>query len=392
MSSLAGSGGGLLSKLAKLDAYPKLNEDFSTKTMSGGVITIASSVVMLLLFISEVRIFTALQTTHELVVDTSRGETITINVDVTFPRMPCAWLSLDTMDISGDLHLDVDHDVYKQRLDAKGNPIREAQKHDVHSTKHTAPPVNPNVTCASCYGAEEVAGQCCNTCDEVRAAYRKKGWALTTVDHIEQCKHDEYMDSIKEQVGEGCKIWGRLEVNKVAGNFHFAPGRSYQQGNMHVHDVAPFGDAKMDFSHTINSLSFGTSYPGMRNPLDNVKAKQPQRGDDVTGMFQYFLKVVPTSYTTLTSSKPLSTNQFSVTENFREGQGGPGRMLPGVFFFYDLSPIKVQIVEKKSSFMHFLTSVCAIVGGVFTISGILDAGVYQGERLVKKKMQLGKFS
>ena len=28
-------------------------------------------------------------------------------VDMTFPYMPCSWLSLDTMDISGDLHLDV---------------------------------------------------------------------------------------------------------------------------------------------------------------------------------------------------------------------------------------------------------------------------------------------
>ncbi len=26
---------------------------------------------------------------------------------MTFPYMPCSWLSLDTMDISGDLHLDV---------------------------------------------------------------------------------------------------------------------------------------------------------------------------------------------------------------------------------------------------------------------------------------------
>ena len=31
----------------------------------------------------------------------------TRQVDVTFPYMPCAWISLDVMDISGDLHLDV---------------------------------------------------------------------------------------------------------------------------------------------------------------------------------------------------------------------------------------------------------------------------------------------
>jgi hypothetical protein len=38
-----------------------------------------------------------------------------------------------------------------------------------------------------------------------------------------------------------------------------------------------------------------------------------------------------------------------------------------VFFFYDLSPIMVRYVEQRKSFLHFLTSVCAVVGGVFTV-------------------------
>lgn len=44
---------GMLSKLKNLDAYPKVNEDFFTRTYSGGVITVVSSLVMLCLFISE---------------------------------------------------------------------------------------------------------------------------------------------------------------------------------------------------------------------------------------------------------------------------------------------------------------------------------------------------
>ena len=59
---------------------------------------------------------------------------------------------------------------------------------------------------------------------------------------------------------------------------------------------------------------------------------------------------------------------------------------------YDLSPIKVVIVEQRSSFLHFLTNVCAIVGGVFTVSGIVDAVWYTGQKIVRKKMELGKFS
>ena len=36
-----------------------------------------------------------------------------------------------------------------------------------------------------------------------------------------------------------------------------------------------------------------------------------------------------------------SLPQFSVTEHFRSGESGRMQALPGVFFFYDLSPIKV---------------------------------------------------
>jgi hypothetical protein len=51
---------GLMSKLRNFDAYPKINEDFYSRTLSGGVITLASSIVMFLLFFSELRMLTTL--------------------------------------------------------------------------------------------------------------------------------------------------------------------------------------------------------------------------------------------------------------------------------------------------------------------------------------------
>lgn len=43
-------------------------------------------------------------------------------------------------------------------------------------------------------------------------------------------------------------------------------------------------------------------------------------------------------------NKTLASNQYSVTEHFRESAAGggmtPARTLPGLFVFYDLSPIK----------------------------------------------------
>jgi Endoplasmic reticulum vesicle transporter len=59
---------------------------------------------------------------------------------------------------------------------------------------------------------------------QVRKQYQKRGWALMNLVHISQCKDDTYLTSLKDQQGEGCHMWGTLDVNKVAGNFHFAPG------------------------------------------------------------------------------------------------------------------------------------------------------------------------
>ena len=39
------------------------------------------------------------------------------------------------------------------------------------------------------------------------------------------------------QSHEGCNLAGSFEVNKVSGNFHIAPGRSFAKNNMHVHDT-----------------------------------------------------------------------------------------------------------------------------------------------------------
>ena len=48
----------LAARIKSLDAYPKVNEDFHQRTLSGGVITLGSSLVMLALFLSELGMFT----------------------------------------------------------------------------------------------------------------------------------------------------------------------------------------------------------------------------------------------------------------------------------------------------------------------------------------------
>jgi endoplasmic reticulum-Golgi intermediate compartment protein 3 len=55
----------------------------------------------------------------------------------------------------------------------------------------------------------------CTTNVQVRSAYRRKGWAFGDPQQIEQCARESYSQKLREQVGEGCHMWGRLDVKKV---------------------------------------------------------------------------------------------------------------------------------------------------------------------------------
>lgn len=382
-------------RLRQFDAYPKTLEDFRVKTYGGAVVTIVSAVLMFSLFVSELNFYLTKEVQPELFVDTSRGQKLRINVDITFAHLPCGYLSIDAMDVSGEQQIDVDSSLLKQRLDSKGNPLTETPEETKLSS--TDPPkeedaskkqvLDPN-RCESCYGAETDENKCCNTCEEVREAYRKKGWAFKDADTIEQCKREGWSEKMQAQKSEGCRTFGYLEVNKVAGNFHFAPGKSFQQSHVHVHDLQAFGGQKFNISHHINHLSFGNDYPGIVNPLDGMH----EPAEQLQMMYKYFVKIVPTTYTSI-NRETLYTNQFSVTKHAqsaggRLGEGG----LPGVFFIYELSPMMVKYTEKQRSFMHFLTGVCAIVGGIFTVAGLIDAMIYHSSNVIQKKIDLGKAS
>jgi hypothetical protein len=136
------------------------------------------------------------------------------------------------------------------------------------------------------------------------------------------------------------------------------------------------------------------------------------------GMVMYYVKVVPTSYASV-KGELINTNQFSVTEHFRHtdtktGQGLPGidgtlcfalhrhaprhatecwhAVFAGVFFFYELSPIMVRFTEQRKSFGHFITQLCAILGGVFTVAGMIDRLVFSGLRHLEKKLSINKLT
>jgi endoplasmic reticulum-Golgi intermediate compartment protein 3 len=245
--------------------------------------------------------------------------------------------------------------------------------------------------CGECYGANPPPNAlkegCCNTCEDVRNAYAASSWAFGRGEGVEQCEREHYAERLDEQRREGCRIEGGLRVNKVVGNFHIAPGRSYSNGNMHVHDLKNYMETPVEgghvFTHIIHHLRFGPQLPENKakkyaakempwtnhhlNPLDGTQ----QETTDPAYNFMYFVKVVPTSYLPLgwesksrasarkgdednvvlgdygyTEGGSVETHQYSVTSHKRSLRGGDDSReghkeiqhaqggIPGVFFSY----------------------------------------------------------
>nr|XP_012223663.1 PREDICTED: endoplasmic reticulum-Golgi intermediate compartment protein 3 isoform X1 [Linepithema humile] len=383
--------------LRQLDVHPKVREeaDILVRTFSGAIVTIISTIIMGILFMSEVNYYLTPTMSEELFVDTSRGSKLRINLDIIVPTISCDLLSIDAMDTTGEQHLQIEHNIFKRRLDLNGKPMEDPQRTNVTDAKVVSKTTEKAVeigstteTCGDCYGAATELIKCCNTCEEVREAYRLKKWALPDPANVKQCQNDKSMEKIKHAFTQGCQIYGYMEVNRVGGSFHIAPGDSFSVNHVHAHDVQPYTSTHFNMTYKIRHLSFGLNIPGKTNPIDDttVVAKEGAM------MFYHYIKIVPTTYVRADGST-LFTNQFSVTRHAKQislltGESG----MPGIFFNYELSPLMVKYTEKAKSFGHFATNTCAIIGGVFTVAGLIDSLLYHSVRAIQKKIELGKYN
>lgn len=58
--------------------------------------------------------------------------------------------------------------------------------------------------------------------------------------------------------------------------------------------------------------------------------------------------------------------------------------IPAIYFRYDFSPLTVKFIQRRSSFAHFLVQVCAIVGGVVTVLGLVNGALVAASKSFKK--------
>eukprot|EP00941_MAST-03F_sp_MAST-3F-sp1_P000148 g148.t1 len=385
--------------MKNLDLFSKYNDDFVRRSSTGACISIFAFLLILIFISAEFALYLTPEQVHLVEASSSIGELLNIRFDVTFPKVPCSVLSVDLMDESGKerKHLK-DEQVHMIRLDVKGRPQGIKEEHKLGNTVKDPKEIDPRDAeirslvpsghgkdgCGSCYGAESPENECCNSCDEIREAYKRKEWIFSesTQQRIPICIADV---ALVDKDFEGCNYSGSVKVEKVAGNLHFALGRTFNTARREMDEILNLTFQKFDLSHRINELEFVSgneerhSKVKWKSPLENQLRKQTT---EAPGMFQYYVKIVPTENEN-TKGKTMLWHRYSVTEHYRKLPTGlvASKGVPGVYFFYDISPVKLRIVERDKSFSGFLSMVCAIIGGTYTVFGLLDSIV---EKLITR--------
>jgi len=364
----------------RFDLYRKVPRDLTEATFSGAAVSFCTVFIGLYLFVSELNVYLQTRWESEMFIDESKTEEkLQINIDVTLPQMPCELLSFDAQDVMGSHEVDAHGNLFKERLTSKGDVIA---REDIQ-TSH--------------YGAS--AGL---------TRHFSFGYDNTDVERIKKMIHS----------GEGCRVAGFVRVNKVPGNVHLSTySHSYLFGSLYQET------RNMNISHKVNHLSFGLDTDisfikrnfkgtGIVAPLDGVQqvvGDGPVTTTTTTtrdtrsiyggfaglglsafgsnansAIFEYYTKVVPTTYVPL-NRPPLNVYQFTANSNKIVNQ-----QMPSLYFRYDFAPVTVRYKETRESFSHFLVQICAVIGGVFTMAGLVDSLLHRSIVELAKKAQIGK--
>merc|ERR1711959_187643 len=195
----------------------------------------------------------------------------------------------------------------------------------------------------------------------------------------------------------GCNIVGHVSGRRVPGILRFS-----------LEGDSSFDARHVNMSHVIHHFSFGPrlddkwhkyllkynqAHPRKEERLPQVgwRYEQTFTSNRPFMTYEHFARVVSTTFKYL-NGVDFPAYEFSVSSNsFTHGkdtvEADPSeheRALPSVAFRYDLSPLQIFITETRMGIGQYVVILCAIIGGVYTIAGILDGVLLTGTQVVKK--------
>lgn len=466
--------------LKALDIYRRIPKDLTESSVVGGATSIVACVVLLLLFVLEIRQFMSTEIKTHIVIDHSEDGILQVNFNVTLPGLSCEFASIDLLNVIGQKREDIkDRSVHKFSLDGtwQGFASKDETVHTYSGTdkdhygnqRHAIEIVGQTQLndatndyeamivdfhapwCSHCralspvyeHSAEMVKEKAPTTID----SHRRHAVALATIDctvpdNVPICRangiqayptlrvyrqgsnkvkgggifqpvaHESYRgertaerisdfalqvlkeviagdeeikfgsgtdstgdgkaDSIKHTAG--CRLDGFLMVQRVPGTIVIRP---HSTG----HD---FNTSLITMDHKIGHLSFGNRHKTLAEEQRQLKHREGMSGaysEDVgrpvvlaegkeeVGFVSGKMSITHHHHIKVVSRTTRKLNgirdhayEYTINSNMYEAENG----VPVVSISYDLSPLRVFDDEVGRPWIEAITSMCAILGGVYT--------------------------
>jgi hypothetical protein len=148
--------------------------------------------------------------------------------------------------------------------------------------------------------------------------------------------------------GEGCQVAGTFDIDKVPGHFVLSAPRL--QGR------------KPPTDFTVHELWFGTTRISTKDIPENLANSLGGfrgEGESPGMLYQFFINIVPTSF---------EDNRLGFEYTWTHSHVH-AEIPPGLYFHHVHSPLSVMYHKPRVTWSHFLTNLCAVAGGVFTVVG-----------------------
>jgi len=182
----------------------------------------------------------------------------------------------------------------------------------------------------------------------------------------------------KDEEHPGCQLSGFLMVDRVPGNFHI-------KARSKAHDLVA---SMTNVSHEVHRLSYGD--PGMVRMVERNKAIAPSHLNDTIQPLNGNAYVTYDVHTAYHHHLKIITTNFKVNNYFQADRFGKAyqilaqsqlsryeeEKIPEAKFSYDLSPVAISFRQKSRKWYDYLTSVMAIIGGSFTVVGMMESSIY----------------
>lgn len=165
----------------------------------------------------------------------------------------------------------------------------------------------------------------------------------------------------------GCILSVSAPITRTPSSFNIIVQKSKRGGatkptlSHFIHEFY-FGEHREDWG--VPQITSTTTQPLSKTSLDATSA--------MSQFFQYYLQLIPTVVRIPGEEEAVG---YQYTSHLSLVHFHGNNRAPGLYFSYRLSPVAMACSKQYDNFRHFLVNLCAVVGGVYTVAGLVEAAV-----------------